>query len=111
MDVDHAGTPMMTIGTGDASVIVGTVTDMTIINAVEGIAATGDLTGTATGVIAIGTRIVEPGLAAAASVAVVVGAKKIAPPLRGAILFLRNEILLIRSRAGSRSRRLRRSGR
>lgn len=49
MDVDHAGTMMMIIGTGDASVIVGTMTDSMIINDVGGIAATGDQTGTVTG--------------------------------------------------------------
>jgi hypothetical protein len=68
MDVDHAGKPIMTIGTGDASVIVGTLTDL-IINDIGGIAANGDLTGTVTGEIAIGTwPAVEPGVAAAARV-------------------------------------------
>jgi hypothetical protein len=65
MDVDHAGKPIMTIGSRDASVTVGTMTDLMIING--GIAATGDLTGTVTGDIAIGTwAAIAPGVAAAA---------------------------------------------
>ena len=52
MDVDHAGTPIMTIGTGDAPVKVGTMTGLMIIIDVGAITATGDLTGTITGEIA-----------------------------------------------------------
>ena len=67
MAVDHAGKTMMTIGTGDASVIVGTLTDLMIVNGIAGIAATEDPTGTAIGDVAIGTRTaVEPGVAATA---------------------------------------------
>ena len=67
MEVDHAGKPIMTNGTRDASVIVGTMTDLIIINDIGDIAATGDLTGTVTGEIAIGTwAAIEPGVAAAA---------------------------------------------
>ena len=69
MDVDHVGTPMMTIGTRDASVIVETPTDSVIITDIGGIAATRDLTGTVTGEIATGTgtgTAIEPGVAAAA---------------------------------------------
>lgn len=69
MDVDQTGTTMMTIGTRDASVIVETLTDLIIDTG--GITATGDLTGTVTGDIAIGTvtgTAIEPGLAAAARV-------------------------------------------
>jgi len=64
-DVDHVR-KIMTIGTPDASVIVGTLTDLMNINDAAGIAATGDLTGTMTGEIAIETAAVEPGVAAAA---------------------------------------------
>ena len=67
MDVDHAGKPIMTIGTGDASVIVGTLTDLMIIKDVGGSAATGDQTGTVIGEIGIGRWVViEPGVAAVA---------------------------------------------
>ena len=63
MDVDHDGTPMMTIGTGDAS--VGMVTDLTIIDDIAGIAATGEMTVNGDDAIETGAAI-EPGLAAAA---------------------------------------------
>lgn len=67
MDVDHAGKPIMTFGTGDVSVIVGSMADLMIINEIGGIAATRDLTGTLTGDIAIGTGpAIEPGVAASA---------------------------------------------
>lgn len=65
MDVDHDGTPMMTIGTGDASVIVGMVTDLTIIDDIAGIAATGEMTVNGDDAIETGAAI-EPGVAAAA---------------------------------------------
>ena len=52
MDVDHAGTPIMTIGTGDAPVAIGMMTELMIIIDVGVITATGDLTGTITGEIA-----------------------------------------------------------
>jgi hypothetical protein len=66
MNVDHAGKPIMTIGTRDVSVIVGTTTDLMISNDIGGNAATGDLTGTVTGDIAIATGAAsEPGVAAA----------------------------------------------
>lgn len=67
MDVDHAEKPIMTIG--DTHVIVGTLTDLMIINDIGGIAATGDPTGTVTGDSAIGTwTTIEAGAAAAARI-------------------------------------------
>ena len=69
MDVDQAGTTITTIETGDASVIVETLTDLIIDTG--GMTATGDLTVTVTGDIAIGTgtgTAIEPGLAAVARV-------------------------------------------
>ena len=64
-DVDHVGT-ITIIGRQDASVIVGTATDLMIINDAAGIGATGDLSGTLTCEIAIGTSADETGVAAAA---------------------------------------------
>ena len=67
MDVDHAGKPIMTIGTGEAFLIVETLIDLMIINDIGAITATGDLTATVTGDIAIETgTAIEPGVAAAA---------------------------------------------
>lgn len=77
MDVDHAGEPIMTVGTRETSVIVGTVTDLVITNDIGGIAATGDLIGTVTGEIAVGTWVaIEPIIAAAGKVLSLV----VAPP-------------------------------
>ena len=66
MDVDHAGEPILTIGTRDAPVEVGTLTVQVIVT-VGAIRATGILIGTATGDIEIGTwTAMEPGVAATA---------------------------------------------
>ena len=65
MAVDHAGKAIMTIGTGDATVIVGILTILMISDDIGGIIANGDLTGIVTGDNAIATRA-ELGIAAAA---------------------------------------------
>ena len=66
MDVDHAGEPILTIGTRDGSVTVGTLTGLMIISDIGGIKATGDLTGPVTGDIAGTWAEMKPGVAAAA---------------------------------------------
>jgi hypothetical protein len=53
MDVDHAEEPMMTVGTGDGSVAIGTLTVM--MRDIGEIVATEDLTAMITGEIAIET--------------------------------------------------------
>ena len=64
-DVDHAGKPILTIGTRDTSVMIGTLTDLLIRDG--GITATESLTGRVTGAITIGTRAdIKPGVAATA---------------------------------------------
>ncbi len=69
MDVDHAGKPIMIVGAREASGIVGTLTDLAIANDIGGITATGDLTGTVTGEIAVGTWVaIEPIVATAGRV-------------------------------------------
>ena len=93
MDVDHAEKPITTIGTGDASVIVGTRTDLMIIDVIGGIAATGELTGTMTGVIAIGTTV-EPGLAAADRVSHLLLVQKNRATAKGRDFFLLETKLL-----------------
>ena len=65
MDVDHAEEMMMTIGTGDTTVAIGTMTAM-IMGGCGDITATADSTGMISGAIAIETRTTtEPGVAAA----------------------------------------------
>jgi len=64
MDADPAGEPILTIGTRDTSVMIGTLTDLLIRGG--GITATGSSTGTITGAITIGTWAVkERGVVAA----------------------------------------------
>lgn len=67
MDVDHAEEPILTTGDRDASVTIGTLTNLVIIRDIGGVTATAILTGTITGDIAIETwTAIEPGVAAAA---------------------------------------------
>jgi hypothetical protein len=63
-DVDH-GEPILTIGTLDAFVMVGTLTILVISSDNGGITTTESSTGTITGGIATGAAI-EPGVIAAA---------------------------------------------
>lgn len=67
MDVDHAEEMMMTIGTGDGSVAIGTLTGLVMIGDIGDITATADLTGMVTGDVAIetGTATGPPGIGAA----------------------------------------------
>ena len=65
MDADPAGEPILTIGTRDTSVMIGTLTDLLIRDG--GITATESLTGRVTGGITIGTRAdIKIGVAKAA---------------------------------------------
>lgn len=66
MDVDHAGEPMMTVGTGDTTVEFETLTIPIIIGDAGGMTA-GTLTRTSVGDIAIAMRTVgKPQVAAEA---------------------------------------------
>ena len=67
MDVDHAGQPRMTVGTGDATGEFETLTISITIGDVGCMTANATLTGTSIGDIAIATGTVgKPGIAAAA---------------------------------------------
>lgn len=55
MDVDHAEELMMTVGTGDGPVAIGTLTGLAMMRDIGEIIATEDLTGMITGEIAIET--------------------------------------------------------
>ena len=67
MDVDHGEEPILTIGTLDAFVMVGTLTILVISSDNGGITTTESSTGTITGGIATGTQAaIEPGVIAAA---------------------------------------------
>jgi hypothetical protein len=66
MDVDHGEEPILTIGTLDAFVMVGTLTILVISSDSGGITTTESSTGTITGAITIGTWAVkERGVVAA----------------------------------------------
>jgi hypothetical protein len=55
MDEDHAGETILTIGTRDASVMIGNLGVLVIIRDGGGITTTGSSTGTVPGAIATGT--------------------------------------------------------
>ena len=66
MDVDHAGEPILIIGTRNTPVAVGTLTIL-IVEDIEGFTATEILTGMVIGAITTGTCAdIEPGLVTAA---------------------------------------------
>ena len=66
MDVDHAGEPILIIGTRDTPIEVGTLTIL-INEDIEGFTATGILTGIVIGAITKGICAdIEPGLGTAA---------------------------------------------
>ena len=67
MDVDHAEEPMMTVGTGDGSVAIETLTTgLVMMRDIGEIIGTEDLTGMITGDIAIETwTATGPGVGAA----------------------------------------------
>ena len=66
MDADHAEEPTMTVGTGDGSVAIGTLTGLVMMRDIGDIIATEDLTGMMTGEIAIETGTATgPGVGAA----------------------------------------------
>jgi hypothetical protein len=66
MDVDHEEEPTMTVGTGDGSVAIGTLTGLVMVRDIGEIIATEDLTGMITGDIAMETwTATGPGVGAA----------------------------------------------
>ena len=94
MDVDHAGTPIMTIGTGDALVAIVTMTGLMIIIDVGAITATGDLTGAMTGeIVTVAGEIVT----AAGEIATVTGETTVTGEIAtvtGELATLRGEIAI-----------------